>query len=69
MVGATTSIQTWKPWSRLRLENGLALNTDIVVEPMTDPEPGQDRAFSDIGAYLNALNLSYETDTFIVLVG
>lgn len=49
--------------------NGFAINADITVEPMTDPQPGQNRAFSDIGAYFSTLNLSYTTDEFSILAG
>lgn len=53
----------------LQTGEGLALNADVVVEPMKDPEPGQSRAFGDIGAYFKTLNVSYETDSFGVLAG
>lgn len=53
----------------LEAGNGFALNTDVIVEPMTDPVPGENRAFGDIGAYIKTLNLSYETDDFSVLAG
>lgn len=53
----------------LEAGNGFAVNADITIEPMTDPEPGQNRAFADIGAYFSTLNLSYETDDFSLLAG
>lgn len=53
----------------LEAGNGFALNTDVIVEPMTDPIPGENRAFGDIGAYFKTLNLSYENDDFSILAG
>ena len=53
----------------LQTGEGLALNADVVVEPMADPVPGENRAFGDIGAYFKTLNVSYETDDYSVLLG
>ena len=53
----------------LQTGEGLALNADVIVEPMTDPVPGENRAFGDIGAYFKTLNVSYETDDYSVLLG
>lgn len=53
----------------LEAGNGFALNTDVMVEPVKDPVPGQNRAFGDIGAYFKTLNLSYENDDYSILVG
>jgi len=49
--------------------NGLALNTDVMVEPVKDLEPGRKRVYGDVGAYFKALNVSYETDDFRILAG
>ena len=39
----------------LEAGNGLALNTDVIVESMIDPVPGENRAFGDIGVYFKRL--------------
>ena len=53
----------------LEAGNGLALNSDIVVEPVTDIEDGQDRVFGDVGAYFKSLNVSFETEDFRFVAG
>ena len=49
--------------------NGLALNSDIVAEPVTDLEDGQNRVFGDIGVYFKSLNVSFETEDFRFAAG
>lgn len=53
----------------LEAGNGLALNSDIVVEPATDPKDGHNRLFGDIGAYFKSLNVSFETEDFRLVAG
>jgi hypothetical protein len=53
----------------LQTGEGIALNLDVIVEPVKDPVPDENRAFGDIGAYFKTLNLSYETDDYSVLLG
>lgn len=44
-----------------KIAPGLALKTQVTVEPVSDPEPGKDRFFGDQGAYLQNVFLEYET--------
>jgi len=53
----------------LETGDGLALNADVVVEPMSDVEFGQNRAFGDVGAYFKTLNVSFENDDYGFLIG
>ena len=40
------------------------LNTHLTLEPTRDPDPGEDRYFEDIGLYVEAITLNYESDSF-----
>lgn len=47
----------------------LSLWAGLVLEPVLDPDPGQDRVFDDHGLYVETLSLGYETDRFLVYGG
>ena len=53
----------------LQTGDGLALNADLMVEPVKDIEPGKNREFGDIGAYFKTLNVSFENDDYGFLIG
>lgn len=53
----------------LETGDGLSVNGDVVVEPMTDVEIGQNREFGDIGAYFKTLNVSFESDDYSIVLG
>ena len=40
----------------------LFLNTHFTLEPVEDPDPGQDRYFGDEGAFVENLSLNWEED-------
>lgn len=47
----------------------ISLRTALVLEPVFDPEPEEDRAFEDEGLFVQELYLLYETDAFSVFAG
>ena len=45
------------------------INLHLTLEPVEDPDPGDDRFFEDHGLYVETFNASYETDEFYVFGG
>lgn len=50
---------TIEPYLQLNLTNSLALHGGWVLEPIADPEPGEDRAFEDHGLYTEQVFAQY----------
>jgi len=60
---------TIEPTVIMHFTDGLSLTAHGVLEPVRDPEPGEDRYFGDEGLYVQDLFLSYDADNFSVLGG
>jgi hypothetical protein len=48
---------------------GLSVVADIVAEPVLDPEPGENRIFTDVGGYVKVLQLQYDVGDFSIWGG
>jgi hypothetical protein len=47
----------------------LSLESDLVVEPVEEPRPGEDRYFGDTGLFAETLGLVYAAQTFSLFAG
>ena len=55
---------TTEPAVALHLLPGLSIQSGLVLEPVKDPGPSDDRFFEDHGFFAEQLYLLYETDDF-----
>lgn len=60
---------TIEPALALRLTRALSIESSLVLEPVRDPGPGDDRVFEDHGLFAEELYLNYETSRFAVYGG
>ena len=60
---------TIEPTFVMHFMKGLTLTAHGVLEPVLDPEAGEDRYFGDEGFYIQDLFAQYETDRFALLGG
>ena len=51
---------TTEPTIRLEFSPELAIRAGLVLEPVADPEPGEDRVFADHGLFVEVLTIDYE---------
>lgn len=57
------------PWFALNFSDSLSLNGSATIESVSDPQANEDRAFHDIGAFVDVLTLDYATDSFAAFIG
>lgn len=57
------------PWFALTFSENLSLNGSATIESVSDPQANEDRAFHDIGAFVDVLTLDYTGDSFAAFIG
>ena len=60
---------TTEPAIGLYLLPGLSIQAGLVLEPVEDPDPGDDRAFEDHGLFFEQLYMQYEQNAFSIYAG
>ncbi|MFA7429774.1 MAG: hypothetical protein WCZ23_06435 [Rhodospirillaceae bacterium] len=60
---------TIEPEIIVGLPRGFSLQAGLVFEPVSDRDPGRDRAFKSHGAYVQTLQLVWEAEPFMVHAG
>lgn len=60
---------TTEPFFSLNLMKGLSIQAGLVLEPVLDPGPSEDRVFEDHGLFAEVLSVNYETDRFSLVGG
>lgn len=60
---------TTEPTLVVHFQENLSLTVHGVLEPVRDPDPGDDRAFEDHGLYVQDLYLQYERDRYSLMGG
>lgn len=60
---------TIEPAISFRITEELSIETGLVLEPVKDPSPGDDRFFENEGLYVETLFLQYATDDFSLFAG
>lgn len=65
-AGGSDTYATIELGTRLHLTNRLSLDLGLTLEPVTDPDPDDDRVFGGHGGYVDTLQLRYEGETWFV---
>jgi len=60
---------TIEPAISVRITEAFSIETGLVMEPVRDPDPRDDRFFEDEGLYVETLFLQYATDTYSLFGG
>jgi hypothetical protein len=60
---------TIEPSFALHATPELSLNLLLVLEPVLDPDPGEDRFFEDLGLFVEELNVGYDAELFSLVAG
>ncbi|MEO0962505.1 MAG: porin [Pseudomonadota bacterium] len=60
---------TIEPAISIRFTENFSFETDLVLEPVLDPDPNDDRFFEDEGLFVQTAYLVYRQDTFEVFAG
>ena len=60
---------TIEPAISIRFTELFSLEAGLVLEPVLDPDPGDDRFFEDEGLYVETLFLQFATDDFSIFAG
>ena len=60
---------TIEPAISIRFTELFSLETGLVLEPVLDPDPRDDRFFEDEGLYVETLFLQFATDDFSIFAG
>jgi hypothetical protein len=60
---------TTEPYFSFKATRQLSLEAGFVLEPVQDPDPGDDRVFEDHGLYAEELYVNYAGDGFDVYAG
>ena len=64
-----TLTTTIEPYFILSLTDRLALESTLILEPVQDPDPGDDTYFDNEGLYVEQLMLSYTAEDFTAFAG
>lgn len=60
---------TTEPTIELELMPALAIQAGLVLEPVADPEPDEDRFFADHGLFVEVLTVNYDAGKFALHAG
>ena len=60
---------TTEPFLTLNLIEGLSIRAGMVLEPVLDPGPSDDRFFDDHGLFVETLSITYEHHRFALVGG